>query len=192
MNERTYHGAIAPRDLAQALVLKFNRANLRAQLLGSQNEQVLVQIASRDGDAALTVTLRPVADGVNVALGQAEWWGTAASLAQTGASALFNPWSLLGRISDIVEDLGELQLPNQVWQAVEEYCRGTGAALGGSVDKLSIECAYCGVANPPGGGTCNACGAPMRNLQPRACPKCGQYAQASARFCGRCGTAFLG
>ncbi len=192
MDERTYHGAIKPEELGYSLMQQFNAGQTRAQWYRTPDNHVVVQIASRDGDAAVTVTLRRVEDGVNVAVAAGQPWHAAASLAQAGARALVNPLSLLLDLGAITQDLGELNLPNQVWAAVENYCRSVGAGLGGSPEKTVVVCEYCGTGNPVGSGTCAGCGAPLGARQPKVCPKCGQYNPVNARFCGRCGTAFVG
>ncbi len=45
MQTRTFHGPIAPLDLANALMAGFNRGNLRAQAFGDQ-QKAYVQIAT--------------------------------------------------------------------------------------------------------------------------------------------------
>src|SRR5262245_42341111 len=112
MEHRTYHGTVTPDDLAQALVAEFSRGNLRAQRLAS-SEGAVVQIASREGamsggKTGITVTIHRVEDGITVSLGEQEWFGTAASLAQTGLEALLNPWSLVNRLDDLAQDVSSL------------------------------------------------------------------------------------
>jgi hypothetical protein len=136
-------------------------------------EHVLVQIASHDGDAAVTVTVRPVADGVNVAVGQAKWLGSAAALAQAGAGALFNPFSLLGRISDIVENVNEPQ-PARAGPAGHRRAHLLGRRRAGRVarqDDAHLPVLRRATARDR---RVRRCGAPLGAHQPRACPKCGQ------------------
>ena len=109
MDQRTYHGPISGDELANVLVASFDQGHLRAQRVG-RGERVLVQVATREwqgsgGQAALTVTIARVADGVMVSLGQHEWLGAAADLVQAGVMALFNPISLIYRIGDIAQDV---------------------------------------------------------------------------------------
>ncbi|MCA1554083.1 MAG: zinc ribbon domain-containing protein [Chloroflexi bacterium] len=167
------------------------RHSTRAACVGS-GERVLVQIASREwngsgGQAALTATIAEVADGVSVSLGQHTWLGAAANLVQTGFMVLFNPISLISYLDDIAHDVSGLSLPSQVWEAVDKYCRSAGAALTISERLRAVACAYCGVANSVGTGTCSACGAPLGAVQPRVCTRCGNVLRGSSKFCDNCG-----
>jgi predicted RNA-binding Zn-ribbon protein involved in translation (DUF1610 family) len=191
MDQRTYHGQIDPNELANAIVAAFDQGNLRAQKVG-QSDRVMVQIATREwrgsgGQAALTVTIARVADGVNISLGQHEWLGAAASILQTGMMALLNPVSLISRIDDIAQDVNSFSLPTQVWDAIDRYCRSIGASLALSEKLRSVVCPYCGVANSIGHGSCSACGGPLGDVQPRACPRCGNVMSNRSKFCDNCG-----
>jgi predicted RNA-binding Zn-ribbon protein involved in translation (DUF1610 family) len=191
MDQRSYHGDIGIDELADMLVATFDQGNLRAQRVGS-SQRVMVQIATREwrgsgGQAALTVTISQIPDGVTVALGQHEWLGAAASLVQTGLMALLNPVSLISRIEDIAQDVNSFSLPTQVWGVIDKYCRGVGATLAMSERLRSVVCPYCGVANTVGQGTCSACGAPLGDSQPRTCPRCGNVMGHRSKFCDNCG-----
>lgn len=191
MDQRAYHGDIGIDELADVLVASFNQGNLRAQRIGSA-ARALVQIATREwsglgGQAALTVTIARIPDGVMVSLGQHEWLGAAASLVQTGLMGLLNPISLISRLDDIAQDVNSFALPTQVWAVVDKYCRGVGATLVLSERLRSVVCPYCGVANTIGQGSCSACGAPLGDSQPRACPRCGNVMSRRAKFCDNCG-----
>ena len=191
MDQRTYHGDINNDELARALVSQFDRGNLRAQQLGA-GERIMVQIATRDwrgsgGQTALSVTIAKVEDGVTVALGQHDWLGAAASIAQTGWLAFLNPLSLLDRLDDIAQDVSSFSLPTQVWDTVEKYCRSVGASKAISERLRAIACPYCGVSAKVGQGQCSACGAPLGDIQPRACSQCGNVMRSNAKFCDICG-----
>jgi predicted RNA-binding Zn-ribbon protein involved in translation (DUF1610 family) len=191
MDQRTYHGKIDPDELANAIVTAFDQGNLRAQKVG-QSERVMVQIATREwrgsgGQTAMTVTIARVADGVSISLGQHEWLGAAASLVQTGLMALLNPVSLISRIDDIAQDVNSFSLPTQVWDSIDRYCRGIGASMMLSEKLRSVVCPYCGVANSVGQGSCSACGGPLGDVQPRACPRCGNVMNNRSKFCDNCG-----
>ncbi len=193
MDQRTYHGEISPDDLASALVAEFNHSNLRAQQIG-HGERVMVQVATREGAASggktgLAIAIQKVEDGVSVSLGQQEWLGTAASLAQTGLAALLNPWSLLGRLDDLAQDISSLALSEQVWMAVEKYTRATGAAKQISERLRAVACPNCGTANKVGAANCVSCGAPLGEVQPMACHNCGNVMPAGSKFCSNCGAA---
>ena len=114
MTVRTYHGAVAPGDVANAILAGFNQGNLRCQTIG-QGDKVMVQIATSQnarsgGRTALSVTIQKVEDGVTVAVGQREWLGVAASLGQTALAALRSPWYLLDRLDDLAQDITSLTL----------------------------------------------------------------------------------
>ena len=193
MEHRTYHGEITPDDLARALVAEFNRGNLRAQQIG-QGDQVMVQIATREGATSggrtgLSVSIQRIEDGVTVALGQQEWLGTAASLAQTGLSALLNPLSLLGRLDDLAQDISALALSEQIWSAIERFSRTAGAAKEISERLRTVTCPNCQTANAVGAPRCVSCGAPLGGVQPLACPNCGNVMLAGSKFCSNCGAA---
>jgi hypothetical protein len=190
MDERTFHGDLKPDELANALIARFNQGGTAAQRLG-QGERAIVQIGTLDRhrriENALTVTLSKTPDGVDVSLGEQQWLDAAADLAQAGLGALFNPLSLLGKLDEVARDVSSFSLPQQVWETVDKYCQGVGAGLGGSPSQMAVECAYCGVANPPGAPTCSGCGAPLGEVQPIYCPQCGQAAQHGTKSCARCG-----
>ena len=197
MEQRTYRGDIEPEDLAQALLARFDYGDMKAQMVKGDEGHLLVQIATREwgwgaARSALTVGIAPVEEGVRVTLGQQQWLDAAASLAITGLSALINPLSLLGRIDDIARDVGKLTLPDQVWDTIEHYVDSVGAKLGLAEKQLVVTCAYCGVGNPVGAGTCSACGGSLADVQPVACPTCGFILPRGARFCSRCGTKLAG
>src|SRR5512135_1910701 len=132
MDRRIFHGNIKPNDVARALMAEFNRGNLRAQVLGNQ-DKMAVQIATRagamsGGQTALTINIQTVEDGVMVELGQQAWLGVAASLGQTAISALRNPFSLLGRLDDLAQDIENMQLSDRVWQIINRTIATVGAS----------------------------------------------------------------
>ena len=125
MEQRIFHGKLAPADFAQSLMAHFNRGNFRVQQIGS-GDKVTVQIATSQaaasgGQTALTVSLQKVADGVAVQLGSQTWVGVAASLGTSAIAALLNPWSLLNRLDDIAQDYESLTLSDEVWKAHRKY-----------------------------------------------------------------------
>jgi hypothetical protein len=190
MDQRVYHGNLSPTDLGDALVARFNRGNLRAQQFGDDN-RLIVQIASRPGsvsggDTALSVILQKIEDGVMVKLGQQSWLGIAASLGTTALAALKNPFNLLGRLDDLAQDIQNLQIDDQVWQAIDELARAAGASQELSERLRRIMCPYCWVANPVGESSCIACGAPLGEVQPRTCPHCGFVVKTSETICPNC------
>lgn len=191
MEPRIFHGDLTPNEVAQALVARFNHGNLRAQQLGSGN-QVVVQVASTarpasGGQTALTITLKPVEDGLEVQIGQQAWWGVAASLGTTALSAWRNPWSLLQRLDDLAQDIENLQLSEQVWNEIESQARAAGASFELSERLRRMVCEYCNTANPVGEGRCIACGAPLGSVQPRTCKNCGFVVRSEESVCPNCG-----
>jgi RNA polymerase subunit RPABC4/transcription elongation factor Spt4 len=190
MEQRTYHGPISPEDLARALIAEFSHGNLQAQAFG-EPDKLVVQIATRQvrasgGQTAMTVHLERVEDGVLAKMGQQEWLGVAASL---GVSALFglrNPFNLLGRLDDIAQDIASLQIQERVWETLARTAAAAGAGYEISERLRRSRCAYCGVAVPVGEPSCPACGAPLGDVQPRACPQCGYVVPRQARVCPNC------
>jgi len=191
VDQKIFHGDLTPMDLAHALVAEFNRGNLRAQVVGG-TDRLAVQIGTRPGapsggPTALTVTLQKVADGVLVQAGSQEWLGTAASLGRTTISALANPWTVLGRLDDLAQDVENIQLTERMWRVIDQAARalGTGQELSERLRRVS--CEYCGTANPVGEASCIACGAPLGNSQPGTCPRCGFIVQSTEVRCPNCG-----
>ena len=190
MEQRIYHGNLTPSDLGEALIARFNRGNLRAQRFGD-DERVIVQIGSRPGtmtggDTAISVILQNIEDGVAVRLGQQAWLGIAASLGTTALAALRSPFNLLGRLDDLAQDVQNLQIDEQVWQAIDEVARSAGASQELSERLRRITCPYCLTANPVGEPSCIACGAPLGEVQPRTCPNCGFVVKTSESICPNC------
>jgi len=190
MEQRLYHGNLTPTDLGEALIARFNRGNLHAQRFGD-DERVIVQIGSRPGmmtggDTAISVILQKIEDGVAVRLGQQAWLGIAASLGTTALAALRSPFNLLGRLDDLAQDIQNLQIDEQVWQAIEEVARSAGASQELSERLRRIKCPYCLTANPVGAPNCIACGAPLGEVQPRTCPNCGFVVKTSESICPNC------
>lgn len=190
MEQKTFHGNIAPNDLARALIAEFNQGNLQAQQIG-EGDRVTVQIASRafrqsGGQTAVTVILEKIEDGVVVQLGDQQWIGVAASIGATALSALRNPLALLGRLDDIAQDITSIQLNELIWQAIQRSVAAAGAGHQISERLRRLECGYCGAAAPVGEATCPACGAPLGAVQPKACANCGFVPPVGAQKCPNC------
>ena len=190
MEQRIFHGTLTPNDLAQALLARFNRGNLRAQQLGN-DQQVVVQIATRlgasaGGQTATTITIQSVEDGVSVGIGKQAWLGVAASLGTTALAAIRNPFNLLGRLDDLAQDIENLQINQQVWETISDVARAAGAAYELSERLRRVVCEYCTTANPVGEPNCLACGAPLGLAQPDTCPRCGYVVKSSEGICPNC------
>jgi DNA-directed RNA polymerase subunit RPC12/RpoP len=190
MDRRIFHGTIQPNDVAQALMAEFNRGNLYAQTVGNP-EKMAVQISTRmgamsGGQTALTITIQKVEDGIMVELGQQAWLGVAASLGQTALTALRNPFSLLGRLDDLAQDIENIQLTDNVWKSIDRVITALGASHALSEKLARIACEYCGTANPIGEGNCITCGAPLGEVQPTTCPNCGFVITSKETQCPNC------
>lgn len=191
MNARIYHGNITPDSLAQVLVAQFTRRNLRAQQLGN-GDQVTVQIATphfaqSGGNTAISVNIQKVEDGVSVSIGKQAWFGVAASLGMSALSALRNPFTLLGRLDDIAQDIENLQLTDDIWQTIDRAALAAGAGQQLSERLRRMICDFCNTANPVGEPRCIACGAPLGDVQPNTCTKCGFILNKKEKFCPNCG-----
>ncbi len=193
METRFYHGDLTPQDLADALKAHFQQGgDLQVQQIG-RGKRLVVQIATRQkprrgGRTALTVSLQQVADGVAVQVGQQEWMGVAADLGLTALLALRNPWSLLTRLDDLAQDVALLTLADRVWEVLDATARSLGAGMALSERLQRVVCEYCGTANEVGAARCIACGAPLGNVQPRTCPRCGFVLRPQETVCPHCGT----
>ena len=190
MDTRIFHGNVSPSQIATALIAQFNRGNFMVQQLGS-GSPITVQIATRNipaagGQTALCVALQKTEDSVMVQLGQQAWLGVAASFGLTALSALRNPFSLLGRLDDLAQDIESLQLTEEVWRTINAVIQAAGAGYELSENLRRTACEYCGTANPVGEPRCLACGAPLGKVQPVACKKCGFVISHSETTCPNC------
>jgi hypothetical protein len=138
------------------------------------------------GHTALTINLQAVEDGVMVELGQQAWLGVAASLGHTALSALRNPFSLIGRLDDLAQDIENMQLNEKTWNVIERTVRALKASYALS-DKLArLTCEYCGAANPVGEACCLSCGAPLGDAHPSTCQHCGFVVTGEETTCPNC------
>jgi hypothetical protein len=191
MERRIFHGILSPTDIAQALLAEFNTGSMHAQVFG-KSDKIAVQIGTNPGSTsggktALTVTIQEVNDGIMVELGQQAWLGVAASLGQTAFSVFRNPFSLIGRLDDLAQDIENLQLSENVWQVIARTAASAGASHQLS-DRLSrLTCEFCGTANPLGEPSCIACGAPLGNAHPVSCKNCGFVVLRKESTCPNCG-----
>lgn len=191
METQFFHGEITPGQIANALLVHFNRGNLRAQQFGD-DRKVAVQISSRSqptsgGQTALTVSVSEIEDGVAIQIGKQAWLGVAASLGMTALSAWRNPWSLLSRLDDVAQDLEYLQLTEQVWDVIQSELQANNASFELSDRLRRLVCSYCQVANVVGEPNCIACGAPLGPSQPRTCRNCGFVVKPGEGKCANCG-----
>ncbi len=192
MIHKIYHGDINPQDFCRDLISNFNRGNYIAQQVNS-GETTMVQVATRafqssGGQTALSISITSVEDGVAVQIGQQAWLGVAASLGQTVFSAIRNPFSLLHRLDDLAQDIESLQLTDEIWKVLDRTAASRQATQELSERLRRIVCNYCGSANLVGESNCIACGAPLGDVQPRTCIKCGYVTRKSEDFCPNCGS----
>ncbi|MBN1261549.1 MAG: zinc ribbon domain-containing protein [Anaerolineae bacterium] len=192
MEQRAYHGKVDPEDMARALVVQFNEGDTRAQWMRSQQGRAVVQVQSRkrehgDPSTAVTLHITPSKTGVVASMAEQQWFGVAADLARTGLMTLLNPWNLLNELDDIARNVRSLNLRDEIWQAVEAYCRGAGAGVGAAAQLQHVVCPYCGTPNAVGESNCKACQAPLAEGQPIACGRCGFLNDAHADLCVNCG-----
>jgi predicted RNA-binding Zn-ribbon protein involved in translation (DUF1610 family) len=193
VEQRAYHGEIDTEDAARALVVQFNHGETRAQWMRGGGGRTVVQVRSvqrghRDPSTAITLHITPSETGVVVSMAEQQWAGVAADLARSGLMTLLNPWNLIGEIDDIARNVRRLQLRDEVWQAVETYCRSAGAGTGAAAQTQQLVCPYCGTPNEIGALNCHACRAPLAEAQPRVCPRCGFLNDPHAQYCVNCRT----
>jgi hypothetical protein len=135
----------------------------------------------------MTVNLQTVEDGILVDVGQQAWLGLAASLGHTAMSALRNPFSLLGRLDDLAQDIESIQLSENTWKTIERTVAALNASYALSAKLARLTCAYCGSANPVGEPCCLSCGGPLGDVQPTTCSNCGFVVTAEETICPNCG-----
>ncbi len=192
MPQRIYHGKITNKDLARAIISNFSHGNLHVQQFGTE-ENLIIQIATTPyarsgGKTALSISLQNVEDGVSVDVSKQTWLGIAASLGISTIATIRNPLNLLNRLDDIAQDIEYMQLVENVWNVIDGTARSLGSGFELSERLNRYVCDYCNTANPPGEPSCIACGAPLGNIQPKTCPKCGYVVNKSEKTCPVCGT----
>jgi ribosomal protein L40E len=194
MEERVYHGSIRAEDLAHALLDEWDRGDTIAQAFGAE-DQVIVQIGQREAGwlsdeprQALTLAITPLSDGVQVMMGQQRWYKDQGVQIFAGGLLGFFPFFFAFPLGGLFGDGGEIDrgLPGQIWQSIERYTAGAGAATGKTQRLPTVNCIECGVANPQGAQTCSACGAALAERS--RCPQCSHTNPPGALFCNRCGT----
>ncbi len=189
-NPRIYHGNLDPSDFARDLSAHFNRGSYQVQQIG-RDPKIAIQIATHQfsrsgGRTALTITIHKLEDAVSIQVGEQAWLGVAASLGLTALGALRNPFSLIGRLDDIAQDIESLQLNEEVWNVIERTARQHGAGQELSDRLRRYVCPYCQTANPTGESRCIACGAPLGDIQPQTCTRCGFVVKTYEIRCPNC------
>ena len=141
---RIFHGNLKPSDIARDLIAYFNRGSYQVQQIG-HDPKIAIQIATHrmahsGGRTALTVTIHQVDDGVSVQVSEQAWLGIAASLGFTALRAIRNPFSLIGRIDDLAQDIESLQLDEDIWEVHAVGLPDIPKAYGGEVEFVSNPC----------------------------------------------------
>jgi len=190
MDQKIFHGVIRPMDLAQTLAGQFHRGHLRVKIFGDQN-RAIVQIAtgnrpSMGGHTDLSVIIQKIEDGVAVQVGQQNYLGVAASLGASAFAIFRNPLNLLGRINDISADVQSLMLTSEVWRKIEEIASAYQSTTELSDRLRRLVCDFCNTPNPPGESHCVGCGAPLGDVQPLTCRRCGFVVRKNERTCPNC------
>jgi len=190
MERKFLYGDITPNDLAHALISEYNRGNLQVQTVGNAGKiavQITTRISARSGgQTALTISIQRVDEGVMIEIGEQALFGVAASIGATALSALRNPFSLLGRLDDLAQDIEYMQLKENVWKTISAAAKSLDASYDLSDRLKRIPCIYCGTANEIGTASCIACGAPMGLIQPGTCPHCGFITSNEETICPNC------
>jgi len=138
VEQRAYHGSLNPRDLARALVVRFDAGETKAHWMMGEAGRAVVQIQSRqverdDPMTAVTVQIAPTPTGVVVSVSEQKVLSVAADMARRGVQAWLNPVRLLGDLDNIARNVRWLGLRSEVWAAVDEVGRTHGSARGLSV-----------------------------------------------------------
>ncbi len=194
MEQRTYQ-SVDPHTLANALVDEWDRDDTIAQALDADT-YVIVQIGQREGGffsdephQAITLSIEPTGDGVQVTMGQQQWYKQNDVKIITGGLIGFFPFFFTFPLGNFFGGNDEIDrsLPGQIWQSVERYAAQFGGAATGRTQRLpTIACAACGVANPLNAERCSACGASLSATP--ICPNCQHQNPQGANFCNHCGT----
>lgn len=197
MEQRVYEGSVNPEGLAQALIDEWDRDDTIAQGFG-EGDRLIVQIGQREAGwfsdephQAITLDIETISDGVQVTMGQQQWYKDNGVQIMAGGLIGFLPFFFTFPLGQLWggDDIDQ-RLPARIWQSVERYVASTGTTSGpvtGKTQRLAtVVCPDCGVSNPQGATRCSACGSSLDG--PMSCPQCGHANPPGARFCNRCGT----
>ena len=192
--QRAYHGDLEPKELARALVMRFDGHETRAHWMEGEAGRAVVQIQSRqvergDPATAVTVHVAPTKTGITVSVSEQRLLSVAADMAKSGVQAWRNPLRLLGELDDIARNVRWLGMRAEVWSAVDEYCRAQGSARGAAGLLMNVVCPYCGTSNDVGAHNCQACSAPLAEAQPVVCGRCGFLNSPDIKVCVNCSAA---
>ena len=193
MDCKIFHGNLHHTQIAHSLAARFHRGNLAVKIFGEpQRSVVQIATASRPasgGHTAINVIVLQTTDGISVQVGQQDVLGVAASLGASALTLFRNPLNILGRLDDIAQDIESLRLTEEIWRVVEETAAAAKASTELSERLRRLSCHYCDTANPPGEPSCIACGAPLGEIQPRTCLRCGFVVRREETTCPNCRSA---
>jgi hypothetical protein len=183
-----FHGSISACALADQLRARFNDRQHRTSI-ERHADSAVVQIGSPNG-TPLTLHIADLSGGVLVTMSRGrDWLDQAGDTAQMIERAAQNPLSLLSMLPDVLGEMRKDNLPQQVWNAINDLMSLSRALAGEKNAPANPKlCPHCNTANDPELEQCSACGAPLPVQLPRACPKCGRQHTSDALFCQACGT----
>lgn len=192
MKSKIYNGDLKLEEVAATLANFFNRGPL-SSAASIEGDRAFVQIGSQGGAhsggrTSIGVSLHQTDGRLEAQVGDQSVLGLAGSLGASALLAWLNPLNLLGRLDDIAADIENLTLEDQVWKVLDRIAAEGGASQQLSARMQRMMCPYCGTANKLGEGRCVACGAPLGDVQPGTCPKCGYLLTHNESKCPNCGT----
>lgn len=197
MEQRVYHGQVTPEGVAQMLLETWDRDQTIAQGFG-EAQRVIVQIGQREAGwfsdeprQALTLDIEAIEGGVQVTMGQQQWYKDEGGQIFVGGLIGFLPFFFTFPLGRLFGDEPSLDqgLVGQIWQSIDRYAGQFSAATGATQRLQTVPCPECGVSNPQNAQRCSACGSTL--TAPETCPRCAHLNPAGARFCNRCGTELM-
>jgi hypothetical protein len=183
-----FNGSISASALADQLCARFNDRQHRTSI-ERHGDSAVVQIGSPHG-TPLTIHIADLSGGVLVTMSrERDWLDKAGDSAQWMERAASSPFSLLAMLPDVLGEARKDNLPQQVWNAVNDLMALSRALAGEKNAPANPKiCPHCNTANDPALELCASCGAPLPVQLPRACPKCGRQHTSDALFCQACGS----
>ncbi len=157
MEQRVYDGSLDANGLAQALIDEWDSDDTVAQGFG-EGDRLIVQIGQREvgwfsdePHQAITLDIESVANGLQVTMGQQQWYKDNGVQIFAGGLIGFLPFFFTFPLGRLFGEGIDQRLPSRIWQSVERYAGTSGGAATGKTTRLAtIPCPECGVANPEG------------------------------------------
>lgn len=193
--QRMYHApSLDLRELAGVVSDWFQNQKFEVQTLEAPGGGLVVQARQPEAwrsilgmSSALNVTMTPQGENLIVQMGAAKWVDKAA----VGAVGVLIFWPAL--IPAAYGAWKQKQLPNQVFQLVDQYVATGQAPVVAPMPAVTpaaaapapsgLKCPSCGQAVRAGAKFCDNCGAVLQ----QDCPQCGQALRPGAKFCDSCG-----